>query len=319
MKKCLIIRLSSLGDVALSSVLIDPLLEAGYKPYLLTFEPYHSLFEDDWRLTVIPTDREEVLSPKFTKKLREMNFELVLDIHANLRTFILKTFLRTKSITYRKQSLRRRLAVKFKRFRKPYSVVDRYLWVLKKLGIVKVNGTSRPRIIVSRERIEKVREMIGFENFIAIAPGARYQNKRYPKFGEVANELSKLGFEILWVGDNKDKMLVPEGMGVNLCGELSLPDLLAVLSLATAFIGNDSGPLHCARVVGTPAVQIYGATHPTLGFALGPHEGRVLIRGLPCQPCDVHGKGRCRFGDLRCLEIPPEAVVKEILSIVRVK
>jgi len=314
MKKALIVRLSSLGDVVLTSVLIDPLLKSGYKPYLLTFKPYDTLFEDDWRITVIGTSKEEILSGTFIDKLREFNFDLFIDVHRNLRTLLLRRRLRGNWLIYEKDSIRRRLAVRFPRFRRAYYVTESYL---KALGDVANGAKPIPKILVSEDRIEKLSEILPEGDFVVFAPGAKYRKKRYPYFRELAKMVREHGFEVVWVGDRVEAELA--GEGINLCGELDLPDVLGVIKLARVFVGNDSGLLHCARAVGTPAVQIFGGTHPTLGFSLYPSEGKVIIKGLECQPCDIHGKGECRFGDYRCLEIDPYLVLAETLRLVSEK
>ena len=315
MNKALIIRLSSLGDVVLASVVIDPLLEAGFKPYLLTFRPYDSIFEDDWRVTTVPAKRESIIKKDFIEQLKNMNFDLFIDLHKNFRTVFLRTRLGGKWLSYRKDSLRRRLSVRLPFLRKSYYVTQSYLSALK--GLASNKSSPLPRIEVSEERLQKVSEFLPSTEFVAIAPGARYIKKRYPYYSAVARLLKEAGVEVVWVGDEKDRALVPPEVGINLCGELSLTDLLAVLKLASALVGNDSGPLHLARSVGTRCVQVYGGTHPTLGFSLFPEEGEVILRNLPCQPCDIHGKGNCRYGDYRCLEIPPEAVSEKTLSLIR--
>ncbi len=310
MRKALIVRLSSLGDVALSSVLIDPLIEKGYQPYLLTFSPYDQLFEDDWRIFTIGVSREELLEEDFIQSIKAMNFSLFIDIHRNFKTFLLRRKLNGKWLIYKKDSLRRRLAVRLSRLRKPYYVTESYLRVLKPDAV-----KPRPKIILSEERVEKLRELIPSDRFVTLGAGAKYKKKTYPRFPEVAQMLIDLGFEVVWVGDEKDREIFGQVKGINLCGKLPLIDVLAVIKLSEVFIGNDSGLLHCARAVGTPAVQIYGGTHPTLGFSLYPEEGRVIIKNLECQPCDIHGKGECEQGDYRCLDIDPALVLSEALKL----
>ncbi len=314
MNKALIVRFSSLGDVALVSVLIDPLISAGYRPYLLTFEPYHTLFEDDPRVEVIPARREGFPQKSLMEVLKEKKFDLFIDAHKNLRSLILRVLLGGRWVSYRKEAVRRRIAVLFGRLKRPFYVTEGYLEALRKVGI---DGKPLPRIVVSEGRVRKVSRLLPKGDFVAMAPGARYRKKVYPRFGEVARLLKREGLEVVWVGDEKDSDLINGLPGVNLCGKLSLPDLLAVLKRARLFIGNDSGPIHCARAVGTRAVQIYGGTHPTLGFSLYPEEGSVIVKDLPCQPCDLHGKGNCRFGDYRCLDIDPEVIFEECMKILR--
>ncbi len=312
MKKALIVRLSSLGDVVLSSVLIDPLLRRGYQPYLLTFKPYDQLFEDDWRVFAIGTTREELLEESFLDRIRAMNFNLFIDVHKNLRTFMLRKKLGGKWLAYRKDTLRRRLAIKISSLRKPYYVTESYLGVFRDLS---EEDSPFPRIIVSEERLERLSELIPADRFVAFGAGARYRKKMYPRFRELAGMLTEIGFEVVWLGDERDRELIGEVEGINLCGRLSLVDVLGVIKLSEVFVGNDSGLLHCARAVGTPAVQIYGGTHPTLGFALYPEEGRVILKNLDCQPCDLHGKGECERGDYSCLDIDPALILSETLKL----
>lgn len=305
-KRALIVRLSSLGDVVLTSCLIDPLIERGYKPSLLTFKPFGEVFLEDPRIEVIQVEKDKL----FKNLERLKGFDLYLDMHKNLRTFLLRLMLRGEWKSYKKQSIRRRLALYFKSFRKEYSVVSAYL---KSIGCEE--GT--PKIIVQEERLKGWKEKLG-ENYVCIGPGARYEKKRYPYFDKVAKSFEKEGYKVVFVGDEKDRKLCESWGGINLCGRISLLDLLAVIKNAKLFLGNDSGLLHMARAVGTKAVQIYGATHPTLGFALSEKEGMYISRGLYCQPCDLHGKGPCRLKSsypFPCLQIDPDFVFEKAKSL----
>ncbi len=93
------------------------------------------------------------------------------------------------------------------------------------------------------------------------------------------------------------------------CGELTLPELRAVLDRAALYIGGDSGPLHVAAATRVPIVALYG---PTLPARSAPWRDpsyvteAVEIAGLPCRPCDQRV---CTPGDFRCLtSIAPEQV-----------
>ena len=71
--------------------------------------------------------------------------------------------------------------------------------------------------------------------------------------------------------------------------------------------------MHIATAVGTPALGIFGSTHPQLGFApLGPQDTMVSLN-LPCSPCSLHGDRVCRFGTQACLEdLSPQHIINEI-------
>ena len=81
-------------------------------------------------------------------------------------------------------------------------------------------------------------------------------------------------------------------------GRTGLGELLGLLARAAVLITNDSGPLHLANALRTPAVAVFGPTDPR---ATGPfHEpARVLrIEGVSCWPCDYRV---CPY-DHRCME-----------------
>ncbi len=59
---------------------------------------------------------------------------------------------------------------------------------------------------------------------------------------------------------------------------LPLPDLIALISQARLFIGNDSGPVHLAAASATPAVVIYGPTNP-VQWRPWQSEHRVVTTG----------------------------------------
>jgi ADP-heptose:LPS heptosyltransferase len=74
----------------------------------------------------------------------------------------------------------------------------------------------------------------------------------------------------------------------NRCGELSLPQSVAVLAAADEFWGIDSGLLHYARLLRKRCLSFFGPTHPdTLLKPFPGLEERVVYRKVPCSPC-VH-------------------------------
>ncbi len=73
---------------------------------------------------------------------------------------------------------------------------------------------------------------------------------------------------------------------INLCGEVSIKDSLALLKEVDFMIGNDSGNLHMAASVGTPVIGLYGPMPFEKWKALG--DKNILIKSdLPCMPCGL--------------------------------
>nr|WP_320131817.1 glycosyltransferase family 9 protein [uncultured Holophaga sp.] len=88
----------------------------------------------------------------------------------------------------------------------------------------------------------------------------------------------------------------------------SMKEMAAVLELARLYIGGDTGPLHMASLLGTPAVGVYGPSDPVLNEPWRQTPFRIVRTGIDCSPC------RNRKCDhLSCLRLlEPERVLKSV-------
>jgi len=84
-----------------------------------------------------------------------------------------------------------------------------------------------------------------------------------------------------------------------------LKDLAYLLERSALFVGCDTGPLHLAVAVGTPAVAIFGPKDPSI---YGPVGGRNIVvrREVECSPCN-----RRACPDPKCMKLITEDEVYE--------
>lgn len=146
------------------------------------------------------------------------------------------------------------------------------------------------------------------------------------RFAELADELlATFGGKVVVVGAPAERAYV-QGMlaatktrerVIDLSGQTSLPELVALFAEARLLVSNDTGPLHLACAVGTPTIAIFGPETPTLFGPRGDRH-RVISRGLACSPCLNVYNGRtvsCRFAVTRCVtEITVEQVLQAVLE-----
>jgi ADP-heptose:LPS heptosyltransferase len=78
--------------------------------------------------------------------------------------------------------------------------------------------------------------------------------------------------------------LPPHPNVINLCGQISVEQLILLLQRTQLFIGNDSGPLHLAASAGVPTVSFFGPETPALYGPRGPLH-TVLFKNISCSPC----------------------------------
>ena len=112
---------------------------------------------------------------------------------------------------------------------------------------------------------------------LAIHPGARWPTKRWPaeKFSEVAaHAIEAHGFSVVILGSGAETAqaaTIAQALGarghdrrvLNLAGQMTLKQLVAVLESVNALCTNDSGPMHMAAGLDTPVLAMFTCTSPT--------------------------------------------------------
>ncbi len=109
-----------------------------------------------------------------------------------------------------------------------------------------------------------------------------------------------------YIENNGENLKIPP---VNFCGQFSLRETLALTKLCDLIVGCDSGNMHIAASVETPAITIFG---PMNAEKWKPWEAEAVVikTSLPCQPCGL--KTHCSR-DYRCIkDISVERVKDEI-------
>ena len=179
-----------------------------------------------------------------------------------------------------------------------------------------------PELKVPRQEIEAWRKKRALEDIdrpvVAFAPGAVGPAKRWPaeSYAQLARRLAAEGLAVWVLGGPAEKALAAEIVGNSSARDLTGPDLrdaILALAAANAAVSNDSGLLHVAAALGTPAIGIFGPTSPWHWAPLNPLAGTVqAAEKLPCQPCH---KPVCRLVHHRCMrDIAPDQVFDQILA-----
>lgn len=334
-KKILIIRLSSLGDIVLTTPVIRALKDKFPQAeiYFLTKSKYASLLKSNPHLSGIMELEGQGLDGFLSTlhRIRDLNFDLVIDLHANLRSFLLRNCSKAEmKIKYDKRRWQRLLMVHFKKIKVPSQhTVDSYLGCLKRLDI---HTSDRiPELYLDEESREFAKQSLvdvsQNDILIGIVPGAKWESKKwgeenFAKAIEIINSRTKARFVL--IGSREDeglmkklKSLVGHVNFIDAVG-LSFPKLSAAINGCQVVLTNDSGPMHIAVALKVPVVAIFGPTHPKLGFSPLGERDIILCADVECSPCSLHGKRKCYQKSRICMEkIVPEMVVDEVLEILK--
>jgi heptosyltransferase II len=325
-RKYLIIRFSSLGDVVLTlpvvesirqfqpQAQIDFLTNANYTPLVELFPgigQVHSFSKED---------------PISIRKLRKIGYDTVIDLQKNPRSVIYTARINPKTVTsYPKRRWQRELLVRNTKLKfKIGHTVDAYLSALSRL---KIPATDRiPKLSLTDDKLRQGREYLTDKGFtgkiIALCPGSKHFEKRWPRFGELAQLLLKNSENsVIVFSDTNDEFDARLGLSSGRllsCRGLSLDILPSVMSNCDVVVANDSGLMHLAVALGTPAVAIFGPTHPDLGFSPLGSRDKIICDHVACSPCSLHGEKKCRMPEKYCFQnITPERlqeVIKELMD-----
>ncbi|MGB7062969.1 MAG: glycosyltransferase family 9 protein [Candidatus Zixiibacteriota bacterium] len=336
MKRILIIRLSSLGDVILTTPVIAALKVKfpHSELFFLSKARYGDLLRNDPRISSLvefdPAGKDKGLSGfiSLISELRSHDFDLLVDLHSNLRSLLVRHLVKSKiKLKYNKRWLSRFLMVHFKFLKtRPVSTVNSYLEVLKQLNV----NTTENRILVflNPEDVDfsdhfLLEQQVKKDDIVVgVHPGAKWETKRWDggKFARVCQSLvEKLGCKIVLLGDAGEAKLVqligkdiPTERLVKAVG-LPLGRVMSLIKRCDCLITNDSGPMHIASALRVPVVAIFGPTHPKLGFAPVGSKNVVLCADVKCSPCSLHGEKRCSKKYIFCMDlIKPDMVIEAV-------
>lgn len=139
---------------------------------------------------------------------------------------------------------------------------------------------------------------------IVLLFGSAYESWRsYDRFGEALTKaLDPKKHVLIACGERRDRgfhqpqLDAYSGRGLNLCGELSLQESLALLARARLMVGVDSGPAHAAAALGVSHIVVMGGGHFGEFFPWHPLTTAV-VNPLKCFGCHWN----CIYGTRHCL------------------
>ena len=337
MPKILIIRLSAIGDVAMTIPVIYSAAAANPKD---SFTVLTQTFLMPLFINRPPNVNVMGVNTKTTEKsffgflryaliLRMYKFDIVLDLHCVIRTWIVDFIFRLNGkkifkINKRRDERKRLTALPPKEISPLCLVTECYADVFRAAGFVFENTfaslyTKTPvgeDVIIAMAGEKRGR-------WVGVAPFARHKGKIYPveKMEKVVEALSgQDGITIFLFGSRGDEERILKQWEdkykntISAVGRYSLNKELPLMSHLDILVSMDSANMHLASLVGTKVISIWGATHPYAGFyGYNQHENLAIQTDLPCRPCSIYGNKPCHRGDRACMnEIQPEQIVCKI-------
>ena len=311
MKKILVIRFSSIGDIVLTTPVLRCLKkQLDVDLHFLTKASFAGLLENNPYVDRVHTISKDI-DKTLVEQLKAEQFDQVIDLHNNLRTLRLKRALKVPSKSFPKLNVEKWLLVTFKWRKMPdLHIVDRYMETVKHLG-VKNDGAGLDYFIPKSAEVALSRLPSSHaSDYVALVIGGQHATKMMPvkKLVELCEALKE---PVLLLGGPEDEVRgaqIAEAIGekvYNACGKFKLDESASLLKQSSWVISHDTGLMHMAAAFKKRIVSVWGNTVPELGmypYLPDPKSKIIQVPNLSCRPCSKIGYKKCPKGHFKCMD-----------------
>jgi ADP-heptose:LPS heptosyltransferase len=322
--KILLLRFSSIGDIVLTTPVIRCLKQQlGAEVHFLTKAAFATILEPNPYVDKIYTFNTDLKAVLQVLKLE--NYDYIVDLHHNLRSFRIKTFLKKPAFSFNKLNLEKWLLVHTGIHRLPdRHIVQRYMDTVKPLG-VEYDGQGMDYFIPKEDFLEipaLIRNVIP-NQFVCVVIGATHATKRLPE-DRLIYLCKNIRLPVVLLGGKAEAALgarIAQAAGtnvINTCGNMSLHKSASILLQSKLVVTHDTGLMHIAAALGKPIISLWGNTVPAFGmyplYKTGVELNKTFeVSGLRCRPCSKIGFDQCPKGHFRCMkELPIDDILIEI-------
>lgn len=306
-KHILVIRLSAMGDVAMTVPVVYAFAKANpeIKITFLSKSFFKPILSGLPNVTFVAAEVTTVHKGasgiwKLSRQLKKQGITHIADLHNVIRSKMLRAFLGLPSARLDKGRQEKKALTRStdKIFKPLATTITRYIKVFQALGFEEFS----PKIVPKPQEAEAVQELTSgcTKKWIGIAPYAAHEGKQYPLdlMKAVIKQLDELDrYDLFLFGaPSEQKILSKLSQGCSatkvVAGALTFDQEINLISQLDVMLSMDSGNAHLAAMYGVPTVTLWGVTHPYAGFAPFNQEAHCVLsdRGrYPAIPTSVYG------------------------------
>ncbi len=301
--KILVVRFSSIGDIVLTTPVLRVLKkQLNAEIHFLTFSKYTNLLLNNpyvEKVHKIDKNINEIIPA-----LKNENFDLLIDLHHNLRTQILKKKLGVPSKSFQKVNIQKWLMTTFKINILPkVHIVERYLQTIKHLGVENDNG-GLDFFINDKDKVENLPK-----EYVVFAIGGAHNTKKLPT-NKIISICKKLKRQVVLIGGKEDfkngeEIVNSTKNTINYCGKYSIRQSAFIIKNADFVITHDTGMMHVAAALKKKIYSVWGNTIPAFGmspYLANPDSKIIEVQDISCRPCSKIGYEKCPKGHFNCMQ-----------------
>lgn len=345
MKKILLIRLSSLGDVIFNIPLANVLKKNGFEVTWLVSEKGIDIVRNNpavdnailiplqkWKKTGFSLKNMHEFFD-ILQRVRKENFDVAIDTQMMFKSMIWMRLCRAdrkicfdqgKELSYLGGNER----ISYK---SPLLTVHAIYQHLRYAEYLNLNGADEVKFTLPETTEETkayvdelLKDVDKSKPMVVLAPATTWKLKHWNKDNwKVLVNSIKDKCSIVFTGTNADESLISyigENNFVSLAGKTGIKELIEVFSRAKLVIAPDSGSAHLARATDKPAViSIFCCTPPQKYGPFGNDKKYFALDGeLKCQPCH---KRKCNLSGEdyeQCVNYPkPEKIINIVNNVLQ--
>ena len=317
MKKILIIQTASLGDVILSTPIVEKLhhyypkakidfiLKYGYEGVLRRHPYIHHVIVWD------KTEKKYQKLKELIEIVRNSKYDIVVNVQRFASSGLITALSGSKvKIGFSKNPLSMFFTKRIKHSigtgaSNPHETERN----LKLIEHITDSSTFPIKLYPSKTDFAKVSQF-KTKRYITVSPGSLWFTKQFPKekWIEFLASMDK-DLVVYLLGSPKEKELcnsiIKESkhqLSLNLAGKLTFLESTALMKNAVMNYVNDSAPMHMASGINAPVAAIYCSTVPEYGFGPMSSESHIIQinEKLKCRPCGLHGLKQCPKKHFNC-------------------
>lgn len=271
MKKVLIIRFSSIGDIVLTTPVVRCLkAQADIELHYLTKKSFQHILVNNPYVDKVHAFENDTLEAD----LKAVAFDCVIDLHHNMRSMKVKRWLAVESFVFPKLNLKKWVLVNLKwNLMGNRHVVDRYFEAANAALGITTDGKGLDYFIPEKDELS-INDLpeICHSGFIAFVIGGQHDGKMM-SVAKIARVCKALQKPVVLLGGPDDRERGSEIAGkageltINTAGKYNLNQSASILKMADVVISHDTGLMHIASAFGKKIISLWGGTVPDLGFS----------------------------------------------------
>jgi heptosyltransferase-2 len=323
--KVLLIRFSSIGDIVLTSPVIRCIKkQLNAEVHFVTKIQFKEIIEANPHVEKTHCLAENM--GELIEQLKEEQFDLVIDLHKNLRSARIVRALKTKHRSFDKLNYKKWLLVNTKiNFLPSKHLVDRYFDGIKPIGVVNDNE-GLDFFLKEKDfvNLNEVSQNVIKDDFIAIAFGAAHNTKSIPE-NKLMEIISLLTIPVVLIGGPGEKKIADSiakafpAKVFHTCGETSINQSASIIDQSKMLLSADTGMMHIAAALKKKTIVFWGSTVPDFGMYPYREDSKNNVRfvensTLKCRPCSKIGYNKCPKGHFKCMNYSYDDDLAKCLS-----